>query len=123
MGESRRNRFLPIDRNQEFSMPPFTSKSAHDQLIADLKAVMTSAEGLLTATANQSGAAIESARAKATSTIEQARRKVIELEENVVHHAKEAVAEGEHQIKAHPWSAVGISAAVGLLLGLLIARR
>jgi ElaB/YqjD/DUF883 family membrane-anchored ribosome-binding protein len=104
-------------------MQPFTNRSPHDQLIADLKAVMSSAEGLLTATANQTGAAVESARAKAVSTIEQARRKVIELEEDVVHRAKEIVAEGEHRIKEHPWAAVGISAAVGLLLGLLIARR
>ena len=104
-------------------MQPFTSRSPQNHLMTDLKAVISSAEDLLNATANQSGAAIESARAKAESTIEQARKKVIDLEEAVLDRAKEVVANGEHQIKEHPWSAVGISAAVGLLLGLLIGRR
>lgn len=104
-------------------MQPFTTKSPKGQLMTDLKAVIASAEDLLTATANQSGAAIEAARAKAESAIGQARKKVVALEEAVLERAKEAVAEGEHRIKEHPWSAVAISAAVGLLLGLLIGRR
>ncbi len=104
-------------------MQPFTHRSTHDQLMTDLKAVIASAEDLLTATANQSGAAIESARAKAESSIEQARKKVVELEEAVLDRAKEIVANGEHRIKENPWTAVGISAGVGLLLGLLIGRR
>ncbi len=104
-------------------MQPFTTKSPHGQLMTDLKAVIASAEDLLSATANQSGAAIEAARTRAESTIEQARRKVVAIEEAVLDRAKEAVAEGEHRIKEHPWSAVGISAAVGLLLGVLIGRR
>jgi ElaB/YqjD/DUF883 family membrane-anchored ribosome-binding protein len=113
----------PNMRAKEPVMQPFTHRSTHDQLMTDLKAVIASAEDLLTATANQSGAAIESARAKAESSIEQARKKVVELEEAVLDRAKEIVANGEHRIKENPWSAVGISAGVGLLLGLLIGRR
>lgn len=104
-------------------MPTFSTDTTRDRLVADLKQVIASAEELLTATANQSGEAINAARERAESSLKHARRKVAELEDAVVHRAKDAVDTGEAQIKAHPWTAVGVSAGIGLLLGLLIGRR
>ncbi len=100
-----------------------TSHATRDKLVADFRQVIASAEELLNATANQSGDAIEKARSRAESTLRDARRKLAELEHEVVDEAKRLVADGEQQIKEHPWTAVGVGAGVGLLLGLLIARR
>jgi ElaB/YqjD/DUF883 family membrane-anchored ribosome-binding protein len=101
----------------------FTPHSTRDKLAADLKQVMTSAEELLSATAHHSDEAITTARAKAEATIRQAKDKLLGLEHTVADQAKHAVEDGTQQIKAHPWAAVGVGAGVGLLLGLLIARR
>jgi len=99
------------------------SGTTRDRLVTDFEEVMKSAEALLTATANQSGEAIVAAREKAATTLHRARERLAEVEEVVTERTREAVQSGEHQIKAHPWTAVGVSAGVGLLLGLLIARR
>lgn len=97
--------------------------STRERLVTDFHEVIKSAEALLNATANQSGEAIAAAREKAQTTLERARGRLVDLEENVTERTREAVQSGEHQIKAHPWTAVGVSAGIGLLLGLLIARR
>jgi ElaB/YqjD/DUF883 family membrane-anchored ribosome-binding protein len=105
---------------------PFSTQSPHltrDKLVADFKQVITSAEELLNATANQSGDAIAQARSRAESTLHDARRKLAELEHEMVDEARRLVANGEQQIKEHPWAAVGVGAGVGLLLGMLISRR
>lgn len=101
----------------------FTTHSTRDKIVADLKQVMTSAEELLNATANQSDEAIAKARARAESTIREAKDKLWGLEQNVVDQAKHVVHDGANQIKEHPWAAVGVGAGVGLLIGMLIARR
>lgn len=37
--------------------------------------------------------------------------------------AREALSEIDEQVRKNPWAAVGIAAGVGLLLGLLLARK
>lgn len=102
-------------------MHPNTTTREH--LVADFKQILTSAEDLLSATASQSEDAIVRARQRAELTVREARLRLNELERNVGDHTRRAVAEGERQIKDNPWSAVGVGAGVGLLLGLLISRR
>lgn len=107
-------------------MDPFSkhaSQPTRDKLVADFKQVMDSAQDLLNATANQSGDAIAHARSRAESTLHEARRKLAEIEHDVLDETKRMVASGEQQIKEHPWTAVGVGAGVGLLLGMLITRR
>jgi ElaB/YqjD/DUF883 family membrane-anchored ribosome-binding protein len=36
---------------------------------------------------------------------------------------KDAATATDRSVRSHPWQAIGVGAAVGLLLGLLIARR
>lgn len=113
-------------RTRSASVEPFSSHASpfnRDKLVADFKQVMASAEELLNATADESGDAIAHVRSRAESTLREARRKLAELEHEVADETRRMVANGEQQIKAHPWTAVGVGAGVGLLLGLLIARR
>jgi ElaB/YqjD/DUF883 family membrane-anchored ribosome-binding protein len=100
-----------------------TSMHTRENLIADFKQIVASAEELLTATASQSEDVIAKARQRAELTLREARLRLGELEHSVSGQARRVVAEGERQIKDNPWGAVGVGAGVGLLLGLLIARR
>ena len=68
-----------------------------DKLIRDLRAVMGDAEELLKATAGQSGERIEK--------------------------AGDAARELNGRVHDNPWAAVGVAAGVGLLAGILLARK
>lgn len=43
--------------------------------------------------------------------------------DQVQRHAKDAMAAGDSYVREHPWQAVGVGAAVGLVVGFLVARR
>jgi ElaB/YqjD/DUF883 family membrane-anchored ribosome-binding protein len=93
------------------------------KLMEDLRAVVADAEELLKATASQSGERIVAARAKAEESLKAAKVRLAEEEMAVMEKAKAAAKATEDYVRANPWRAVGIAAAVGLILGILVARR
>lgn len=93
------------------------------QLIDDLAAVIRDAEGLLRATATQTGDRVEEIRARAEESVRQAKERLAGLEEEALEHAKELAGEADQYVRGNPWQAVGIAAGVGLVLGLLLSRR
>jgi ElaB/YqjD/DUF883 family membrane-anchored ribosome-binding protein len=46
-----------------------------------------------------------------------------DAERTALRHGEEAVAATEDYVKHNPWQSVGIAAAVGVVLGVLLARR
>ena len=96
---------------------------ARDRLIEDFKAVMHDAEELLKATASQTGDKIGAVRARTEETWREARRKLSEMESNIVDRAKSAAKATDHLVHENPWQSVAIATAVGLMLGMLISRR
>jgi ElaB/YqjD/DUF883 family membrane-anchored ribosome-binding protein len=96
---------------------------ARDQLIADMKTVLADAEDLLQATAETAGERVGAARARAAKTLKEAKAKLADLDDVVVNRAKDAARSTDEYVREHPWGAVGIAAAAGLVVGLLISRR
>jgi ElaB/YqjD/DUF883 family membrane-anchored ribosome-binding protein len=90
-----------------------------DKLMADLRAVVRDAEELLQATAGQGSAQIRELRERAEASLGAARARLQEAGDE----AREAAREVDEQVRAHPWAAVGIAAAAGLVLGLLLGRK
>jgi len=72
-----------------------------EKVMADLRAVVRDAEALLGAVAAESGERLEGASES----------------------AREAARDIDAQVRRHPWAAVGIAAAAGLVLGLLLGRK
>lgn len=72
-----------------------------EKLKEDLRAVVRDAESLLGAAAAASGETLEGA----------------------TDGAREAARELDAQVRRNPWAAVGIAAAAGLVLGLLLGRK
>lgn len=93
------------------------------QLIADFKIVMSDAEALIKATANQGGDAIEAVRNQAAKSIAMAKASVIDVEMDVLARSKEVVKEADIYVHENPWQAIGVGAGIGLLIGFLVARR
>ena len=100
-----------------------TPGAARDQLVADLKAVVADAEELLRATKDAAGEKVSAARARAEATIGKARAKLASAEDAAVERAKDAAKSADDYVHDHPWNAVGIAAAAGIVIGILLARR
>lgn len=94
-----------------------------DKLVSDMKIVMADAEELLKATASAAGEKVSSARARMEDSLRAARVKVAEAQEIVTDRAKAAAQATDDYVHAHPWKAVGFAAAIGVIVGMLIARR
>jgi ElaB/YqjD/DUF883 family membrane-anchored ribosome-binding protein len=93
------------------------------KLMEDLSAVVTDAEELLKATANQTGERIAAARAKAEESLRVAKIRLADAQEALLEKAKVAAKQADTYVHENPWKAAGIAAAVGVLIGALIARR
>ena len=100
-----------------------TPGAARDQLVADLKAVVSDAEELLRATKDAAGEKVSAARARAEATIGKARAKLESLDDEVVARAKDAAKSADDYVHEHPWNAIGIAAAAGIVIGVVLARR
>ena len=86
--------------------------ASSDKLMKDLKAVVNDAEDLLKATAGQGGEQIARIRARAEESVRTARARI-----------KDVGGELDEQVRENPWTAVGIAAGIGLVLGVLLARK
>jgi ElaB/YqjD/DUF883 family membrane-anchored ribosome-binding protein len=108
---------------QETATKAEVEKGIGGKLVEDLKAVVADAEELLKATASQTGERIAAARAKAEESLKAAKVRLAEEEVAVMATTKAAAKATEDYVRANPWKAVGITAVVGFVLGILVARR
>lgn len=94
-----------------------------EQLIADFKTVVNDAEALLKATSGQGGDKLAAARAKVEESLRVARARLAEAQVAIVARTKAAARATDAYVHEKPWQAVGIGAAIGLVVGLLLGRR
>ena len=94
-----------------------------EQLISDFKVVVSDAEALIKATANQGGEALTALRTKAGESLATAKVKLADAQTAVVEKSKVAAKATDNYVHDNPWRAVGFAAGVGLVVGLLIGRR
>jgi ElaB/YqjD/DUF883 family membrane-anchored ribosome-binding protein len=94
-----------------------------DKLVSDLKIVIGDAESLLRATASQAGESVAQARARIQDSMDAAKKRLAEISTATADKAKVAAKATDEFVRENPWQAVGIGAAVGVILGMLISRR
>lgn len=99
------------------------NQSQKDRLMDDLHAVVAEAEGLLRATAGSASEGASELRAKVQASLDRAKRNLHDLQDAAVDKAKAAGRATDHYVHENPWQSIGVAAGVGLLLGMLIARR
>lgn len=104
-------------------MEKLIEEAGKDQLIADFKVVIADAEALLKATANQGDKKLAEVRARAEESLKIVKDRLAEAQAALLARTKEAVKATDTYVHDNPWRAVGVAAAVGLVIGLLIGRR
>jgi ElaB/YqjD/DUF883 family membrane-anchored ribosome-binding protein len=94
-----------------------------EKLMQDLKTVVGDAEELVKATASQSGEHIGRIRARAEESLRIARERIKEVTQTAEMQARAAAREVDKKVHENPWTAVGIAAGIGLVLGILLGRK
>jgi ElaB/YqjD/DUF883 family membrane-anchored ribosome-binding protein len=94
-----------------------------EKLMGDLRTLISDAEELLKATTSQAGEKVAVARQRIEQSLLEGKNALAEAEKVVIERSKEYADLADDYIRENPWSAVGIAAGVGLILGLLIRRN
>ena len=100
-----------------------TTLDPKEKLIEDFKVVVSDAEELLKLTANQAGDKLNVVRGRVEESLTNAKAQLSEVEGMMLERTREAVEATDEYIKANPWRSVGIAAGVGMIVGMVIARR
>ena len=97
-------------------------ETTRERLVSDLKTLVGDAEELLKATTNQAGEKVAAARQKIEQSLIEGKKALADAEKALVKKSKEYADVADDYVRENPWSAVGVAAGVGLILGLLIRR-
>ncbi len=90
-----------------------------EQIVQDLKAVARDAEELVKATAGEVSERTREARARLATALESAKQTCARWEEKAIEEAKAT----DKIIREHPYQWVGAAFGLGVLIGVLVARR
>ena len=94
-----------------------------EKLVSDLKMVVADAEDILRATAGAAGEKVGEMREKIELRLRDAKERLADAEVAVCDKAKAAALATDDFVRERPWQAVGVAAAIGLAIGVLISRR
>jgi ElaB/YqjD/DUF883 family membrane-anchored ribosome-binding protein len=99
------------------------SNEAGNKLIETVKSIVHDAEKVLENSAAQGSEGYKMAKEKLEATLSDVRYALRDWEDIVVSKTKKAAVCTAEYVKENPWQAAGILCAVGVLIGVLIARK
>jgi ElaB/YqjD/DUF883 family membrane-anchored ribosome-binding protein len=93
------------------------------RLVEDFGRIVSDTEALLRSLANVSGEKATAMRSAVETNLESAKARLRELQGEAVERASGAAREADAYVRANPWTAVGLAAAAGLIVGLVLSNR
>lgn len=94
-----------------------------DDVLADFQELVADMEALLKATANQGGEKLAEVRTRAEETLGVVKARLVEAQSTLLLKTRAAAKATDAYAHENPWQAVGVAAAFGVVIGLLIGRR
>lgn len=94
-----------------------------DKIVSDLKSGVDDAEGFLRAAASSTGEKAAELRDKASAALKRASESLSDLQATVVEKGRDAAILTDDYVHENPWQAIGVGAAIGFLIGVVVARR
>ena len=94
-----------------------------EDLRAELKTLADTLEEVLNSSTDKSKEEIGKLRSKAESALKESRVRLGETSDVIAKQTREAAAKADNYVRENPWTGVGIGAAVGVVLGVLLSRR
>jgi ElaB/YqjD/DUF883 family membrane-anchored ribosome-binding protein len=99
------------------------SEASTRSLIDDLRAVVSEAEALIEASIGDASDRAAKVRERAEHSVGKARAHLEDLEHEFRSRAKVASEDAATYVRENPLQAIGIAAAVGVIIGLMVGRR
>ena len=97
--------------------------TAKEELASDFRNVMNDIDALMAPGAAKTEGESAALRARIQERLDAARRRVADFQHDAAAQARRAAHATDDFVHDHPWQAVGVAAAFGVVLGMLIARR
>ena len=94
-----------------------------DKLMRDLRVAAGDAAELVNATAHETGERVQQLRARTEDSLRSARARLELAMQDMDRTAREAAQRVNSQVQEHPWTAIGVAAGFGVLIGILLGRR
>ena len=100
------------------------SKEANtEHLRAELKSLADTLEEVLSTSGDKSKEELSKLRSKAEKALQESRYRLGETGDAIARQTREAAARSDEYVRENPWASVGIGAAIGVVLGVLLTRR
>lgn len=94
-----------------------------EHLRAELKSLADTLEEVLSTSTDRSKSEMEKLRGKAEKALKESRHRLGETSDVLAKQTREAAAKADDYVRENPWTGVGIGAAIGVVLGVLLTRR
>lgn len=99
------------------------AEEASSTVVREFHNFVSDMENLIKSTAHLSGDELDKAKAKLNERIAVAKQSVGDMGETVVDRARKTAETTNAYVHEQPWSVIGAGAAIGLIVGFLLARR
>lgn len=100
-----------------------TIKDSQMRLTQDFKTLINDAEELLRHASQGGGEGYNNARERLEKSLRTARREFDSREHALLDRARHAGRAAEEYMHRHPWESISVAAVMGLLMGIILARR
>jgi ElaB/YqjD/DUF883 family membrane-anchored ribosome-binding protein len=100
-----------------------TMNLSRESLLDDFSTMLTEAEDLLKRAGNETGERAKDLRAQVEAKLLAAKLRLQELEGEAIDRAKAAARVTDDYVHDKPWRVIGVAAAAGFIVGLLVNRR
>lgn len=94
-----------------------------EHLRAELKNLADTLEEVLTTSGEKSKTELDKLRSKAQSALKDTRARLGDSGDRIAQTTREAADRADVYVRDNPWTSVGIGAAIGVVLGVLLTRR
>jgi ElaB/YqjD/DUF883 family membrane-anchored ribosome-binding protein len=99
------------------------SDRSYDDLVEEFSNLVEAMEDVLAAATEDGGEKLSNLRGQAEARLRKAKARLGAMEKNAVAKARKLATDSDDYVHENPWTAIGVGAGVGLLLGLLIGRK
>lgn len=96
---------------------------ARERLMNDLKSVIGDVEHWLRDAQDDASDGVGDVKAQFEETLRTARTDLLKLEDSLIARTRIAAQQANVYVQDNPWKAVGLGAAIGVIAGMLIARK
>jgi ElaB/YqjD/DUF883 family membrane-anchored ribosome-binding protein len=102
---------------------PSITEPNFDNLVDEFRALVTSMEDVFSAAAGGSSEKLTELKGQAEASLRKAKATLGDMERSAVAKARKIASDSDGYVHENSWTAIGIGAGIGFLLGVLIGRK